>query len=169
MAKPEQVIAALKLAPDAAVADIGAGTGYFATRIAKRLPRGKVYAVDVEADMVRYLAERAQRESLPNIVALHSTPTDARLPQGLDVILFVDVYHHVADREGYLRRLRGSLKQNGLIAVIDFRPDAPVGPPRSERIASARVSAEFNRAGYRLVQTHDFLPYQYFLVFQSAP
>ncbi len=78
----------------------------------------------------------------------------------------MDVYHHVGDRERYFRRLRNSLKPGGRLAVIDFRMDAPEGPPRSARIAPDRVKAELKRAGYALAREHTFLPNQYFLVFQ---
>jgi predicted methyltransferase len=167
--KPHEVIQALALKPDAVVADIGAGTGYFAARLASMLPRGKVYAVDVEPDMVKYLAERAKKENLPNLVAIAGTAEDARLPERADVILLVDVYHHIDRRDRYFSGLRASLKPGGRLAVIDFRLDSPAGPPRSARIAPDRVVAELKAAGYSLTQQHDFLPRQYFLVFRPAP
>jgi predicted methyltransferase len=167
--KPHEVIQALALKPDAVVADIGAGTGYFAARLARMLPNGKVYAVDVEPDMVKYLAERAAKEKLANLIALAGTADDARLPEKADVILLVDVYHHIDRRDRYFRRLRESLKPGGRLAVIDFRMDSPAGPPRSARIAPERVAAELKAAGYSLSQEHGFLPRQYFLVFRPAP
>jgi predicted methyltransferase len=167
--KPHEVIQALALKPDAVVADIGAGTGYFAARLARMLPNGKVYAVDVEPDMVKYLAERAGKEKLVNLIALAGTADDALLPEKADVILLVDVYHHIDRRDRYFRRLRESLKPGGRLAVIDFRMDSPAGPPRSARIAPERVVAELKAAGYSLSQEHGFLPRQYFLVFRPAP
>lgn len=164
--KPDEVLRALALPPDALVADLGAGTGYFAVRLAKLLPAGRVYAVDIEPDMVRYLAERAQRENLANLTAVQGTPDDPKLPGKVDLVLLVDVYHHVDERERYFRRLGDHLRPSGRIAVIDFRPDSPMGPPRSARIAAERVKDELKRAGYALAQTHDFLPNQYFLVFE---
>ena len=167
--KPHEVIQALALKPDAVVADIGAGTGYFAARLARMLPNGKVYAVDVEPDMVKYLAERAGKEKLANLIALAGTADDALLPEKADVILLVDVYHHIDRRDRYFRRLRESLKPGGRLAVIDFRMDSPAGPPRSARIAPERVVAELKAAGYSLSQEHGFLPRQYFLVFRPSP
>jgi predicted methyltransferase len=167
--KPHEVIQALALKPDAVVADIGAGTGYFAARLARMLPNGKVYAVDVEPDMVKYVAERATKEELANLIALAGTADDALLPEKADVILLVDVYHHIDRRDRYFRRLRESLKPGGRLAVIDFRMDSPAGPPRSARIAPERVVAELKAAGYSLSQEHGFLPRQYFLVFRPAP
>jgi predicted methyltransferase len=167
--KPHQVIQALALKPDAAVADIGAGTGYFATRLANMLPRGTVYAVDVEPDMVRYLGERAKREKLANLRPIAARPDDPRLPGKVDVVLLVDVYHHVADRTSYFRRLADSLAPGGRIAVIDFRLDAGRGPPKAARVAPERVKAELAQAGYALAAEHAFLPEQYFLVFTRTP
>ncbi|HEY7743479.1 MAG TPA: class I SAM-dependent methyltransferase [Burkholderiales bacterium] len=166
--KPHEVIQALALKPDAVVADIGSGTGYFAARFANMLPKGRVYGVDVEPDMVRYLAERARREGLKNVIAVTGAPDDPRLPEKADVIILVDVYHHVGDRERYFRQLQKSLKPGGRLAVIDFRMDSPEGPPRNVRIAPERVKDELKRAGYALAQEHEFLPNQYFLVFRPA-
>ena len=164
--KPHEVIQALALKPDAVVADIGSGTGYFSVRFANMTPKGRVYGVDTEPDMVKYLSERAKREGLKNITAVQAKPDDPRLPEKMDLIILVDVYHHVGDRERYFRQLRNSLKPGGRLAVIDFRMDAPEGPPRSARIAPDRVKAELKRAGYALAKEHTFLPNQYFLVFQ---
>ncbi|HEV7799631.1 MAG TPA: class I SAM-dependent methyltransferase [Burkholderiales bacterium] len=166
--KPHEVIQALALAPDAVVADIGAGTGYFATRLANMLPKGRVYAVDTEPDMVKHLAERAKREGLKNLTALGGKPDDPKLPQKANLALLIDVYHHIDQREAYFRTLAASLKPGGRLAIIDFRMDAPDGPPKAARIAPDRVKAELKRAGYELVQEHAFLPNQYFLVFRRA-
>lgn len=166
--KPHEVIQALQLKPDAIIADIGSGTGYFAVRFARMVPKGKVYGVDTEADMVKHLAERAQREGLKNVSAVTGTPDDPRLPEKADLIILVDVYHHIEGRERYFRRLRDSLRPGGRIAIIDFRLDAPDGPPRSARIPPERVKTELESAGYALVQEHAFLPNQYFLIFRPA-
>ena len=158
---------ALALKPDAAVADIGSGTGYFAVRLAHFVPQGRVYAVDIEPDMVRYLADRAKREGLDNLTAVAGAPDDARLPGKVDLVLMVDTYHHVEQREGYFRKLAQSLKPGGRVAIIDFNAKSAMGPPPSQRIASKRVVAEMAKAGYRLQREHRFLPNQYFLVFQA--
>jgi predicted methyltransferase len=163
--KPHQVIQALGLRPDAVIADIGAGTGYFAVRFANMVPAGKVYAVDVEPDMVRYLAERAKKEKRANLVAVKGAAGDPRLPEKADLVVLVDAYHHIGQRERYFRALAGSLKPGGRIAVIDFRMDSPSGPPKSARVAPERVKAELAAAGYALAEEHGFLPRQYFLVF----
>lgn len=163
--KPHEVIQALKLKPDAVIADIGSGTGYFSARFANMTPQGKVYGVDTETDMVKYLAARAKREGLKNVTALLGKPGDPGLPEKADLIIYVDVYHHVESRVDYFRRLQNSLKPGGRLAIIDFRMDAPTGPPRAARIAPEQVKAELQRAGYVLAEEHGFLPNQYFLVF----
>jgi predicted methyltransferase len=166
--KPHEVIQALALKPDAVIADIGSGTGYFSARFAHMVPQGRVYGVDTEPDMVKYLSERAKREGLKNVTAVQARPGDPLLPEKADVVVLVDVYHHVENREQYFRRLQNSLKPGGRLAIIDFRLDSPEGPPRSARIAPEQVKAELKRAGYALTQEHAFLPNQYFLVFQPG-
>ena len=166
--KPHEVIQALALKPDAVIADIGSGTGYFSARLANMVPKGRIYGVDTEPDMVKYLAERAKREGLANITSVAGAPNDPRLPEKADLILLVDVFHHIDDRERYFRKLRDSLKPGGRIAIIDFRMDSPDGPPKSARIAPDRVKAELKSAGYTLAQEHGFLPNQYFLIFRPA-
>jgi SAM-dependent methyltransferase len=164
--KPHEVIQALRLQPNAVIADIGSGTGYFAVRFANMVPKGRVYGVDIEPDMVKYLAERAKREQRANVIAVQGTPGDPKLPEKTDLILMVDVFHHLENREQYFRNLRASLKTGGRIAIIDFRLDSPDGPPKAARIAPERVIAELKGAGYGLAAQHRFLPNQYFLIFQ---
>jgi len=163
--KPAQVVAALKLPEDAAVADIGSGTGYFAVRLARAVPRGRVYGADLEPDMVRFLNARAAKEGLPNLAAHVATADDPKLPAPVDLALVVDTYHHIASRSRYFERLKKSLKPGGRIAIVDFKLDSPVGPPKHHRIAPAQVKAEMERAGYRLEEEPDILPHQYLLLF----
>jgi cyclopropane fatty-acyl-phospholipid synthase-like methyltransferase len=164
--KPHEVLQALKLAPDAAVADIGSGTGYFAVRLARAVPNGRVYGVDAEPDMVRYLGERAKREGLANITSVAAAGGDPRIPTPVDLVIVVDTYHHVPDRGRYFRALQKSLKPGGRLAIIDFTLDSPVGPPKRARIPAGTVKKELSRAGYTLAEEHTFLPHQYFLVFR---
>jgi predicted methyltransferase len=163
--KPHDIIKALALKPDAVVADIGAGTGYFTMRFARALPRGKVYAVDLEPDMVKHLAARAKREHLANVIAVQAAMDDARLPEKVDVALFVDTYHHIDDRRRYFAKLKESLKPGGRVAIIDFTLDAETGPPPRARVSPERVKSELAAAGYKLADEPTFLENQYFLVF----
>jgi predicted methyltransferase len=163
--KPHEVMAALRLKPQAIVADIGAGTGYFTVRLAHLLTGGKVYAVDLEPDMVKHLAARAKRERLANVVAVQAAADDARLPEKVDLVLMVDTYHHIDDRRGYFAKLKESLKPGGRVAIIDFTLDSEVGPPPRARVSPDRVKSELGAAGYKLADEHTFLENQYFLVF----
>jgi SAM-dependent methyltransferase len=164
--KPEEVIRALKLAPDAAVVDIGSGTGYFAVRLARALPRGRVFGADLEPDMVRHLNERATREKLPNLSSHVAAADDPRIPEPVDLALVVNTYHHIGDRQRYFSHLKKSLKPQGRVAIVDFKPDSPVGPPQRHRIAANSVADEMARAGYALEARPGFLPYQYLLIFK---
>jgi ubiquinone/menaquinone biosynthesis C-methylase UbiE len=165
--KPHQVIEALALKPDAVVADIGSGTGYFAVRLAHFVPQGRVYAVDLEPDMVKYLAERAKRAGLGNLSSIQGAADDPRLPGRVDLVLLVDVYHHIEQRESYFRKLARALKPGARVAIVDFNAESRMGPPPAQRIAAERVVAEMGKAGYRLAAEHKFLPNQYFLSFQA--
>jgi SAM-dependent methyltransferase len=165
--KPDKVIRALAPAPDAVIADIGAGTGYFSVRLARAVPRGEVIGVDIEPDMVRYLAHRARRDGLANLSAQLGAADDARLARKVDLALLVDTYHHIESREQYFRRLRASLKPGARLAIIDFKRDSPYGPPASMRVPRAQAERELARAGFQLVARHDFLPYQYFIVLRA--
>jgi SAM-dependent methyltransferase len=166
--KPEEVLRALALPPRAVVADIGAGTGYFAVRFARALPEATVYAVDIEPEMVSHLAERARREGLLNVKAVQAARDDPRLPEAVDLAFMVNVYQAIRNRDDYFARLRSKLKPGGRVVVIGSRSDAPVGPPGDFRVSSAAVKAEMLKAGYEVADEHDFLPFQYFLVFRTG-
>jgi FkbM family methyltransferase len=166
--KPQQVIEALQLAPDAAVADIGAGTGYFTVRLAQALPKGRVYAVDLEPDMVTHIEQRARQMKLANVTAVRGAADDARLPVKVDRVLIVNTYHHIGSREAYFRRLAGSLKADGEVAIVDYTRESPIGPPVAARLPAGVVKAEMQQAGYVLAAEHAFLPHQYFLVFRRS-
>lgn len=163
--KPDEVLAALALPPDAKVADLGSATGYFAVRLAKAVPQGRVFGVDIEPDMARYLGERARREGLAHLVPVLGEPADAKLPEPVDLVLVVDTYHHIEDRVAYFRKLQASLTPRGRLAIIDFRKGQPVGPPDAHKLAPEQVREELKAAGYRQTASHGFLPHQYFLLF----
>jgi ubiquinone/menaquinone biosynthesis C-methylase UbiE len=164
--KPDEVLDALPLVPTAIIADLGAGTGYFSVRLAKKVPQGKVYAVDIEPDMLRHLGERKHQEHLIGLQPVQASADDAHLPEPVDLILVVDTYHHIDNRTAYFAKLKEMLRPDGRLAIIDFKVDAPEGPPPEFRMPSEKVTAELEAAGYKLVATHPFLPRQYFLVFQ---
>ncbi len=159
----------LSLRPTDRVADIGAATGYFPVRFARAVPKGRVYGFDIEASMVRYLAERARREKLSNLKALRARPDGIRPPEKLDVVFTCNTYHHIHDRIAYLKGLRAHLKPKGRVVVVDFKQgDLPVGPPESHRVKPQTVARELRATGYQKV-THDVttLPYQFVYIYRK--
>lgn len=162
--KPHEVVMALGLRPDQAIADIGAGTGYFTRRFAHHA--ATVYAVDIDPKLLEILRKDAPR----NVVTVLAPPDDPRLPpHSVDVIFFCDVLHHIQNRERYLPKLAAALKPGGRVVNVDFyKKDLPLGPPVSMKLSEDEVIAEFKAAGFRLSGRRDFLPYQYFLVFEPA-
>jgi arsenite methyltransferase len=168
--KPDEVVRALDLKPGETVIDIGAGTGYFTRRFAKAVgPSGTAIGLDVEPGMVDYMKADAKKLDLKNYQARLVTADNPELgSHSADVIFFCDTLHHVADRIAYLQSLMPALRSGGRVAVVDFKKDAPMGPPAKMKIAREQMIEQFGKAGYRLVRAHDFLPDQYFLEFEPA-
>jgi arsenite methyltransferase len=160
--KPHEVVTALDLKPGETVADIGAGTGYFARRFA--MHAGKVYAVDIDAKLL----EIARKDAPANLETVLAAPDDPRLPAGaIDTIFFCDVLHHIQDRPAYYAKLAKALKPGGRIVVVDFyKKDLPVGPPPEMKIPEDEMIAELRNAGFKVAKRLDLLPYQYFLFFE---
>lgn len=163
--KPDEVVRALGLAPTAKVADLGAATGYFSVRLAKAVPQGQVYGVDLEPSMVSWLDDRAKKEGLPNLRGVLGSATSPNLPEAVDLVLIVDTYHHLSDRPAYFSQLAQRLLPGARVAIIDFRKGQPMGPPDEHKLAPDRVRIELAEAGFTFAAEHTFLPNQYFLVF----
>jgi len=163
--QPDRVIAALELQPAMTVADVGAGTGYFAVRLARAVPQGQVIATDIEPDMIRYMTERAAREGLSNMRAMQTPPDDPKLAAGsVDRILVVDVWHHLGDRVAYAKRLGAALREGGKLAIVDFKLDATQGPPREHRLAPDAIIADLRAAGLTARVAAVELPEQYIVI-----
>jgi cyclopropane fatty-acyl-phospholipid synthase-like methyltransferase len=168
--RPDAVVAALALSPGMTVADVGAGTGYFEKRLAVAVGAGKVIAIDIEPDMVRYLRERAQREGTPNVEARLATPDDPNLAAGsVDRILIVDTWHHIGDRVAYAKKLAAALKRGGFVLVVDFTLETTRGPPKQHRLAPAAVIDELRQAGLNAAIVEAGLPDQYAIKGAPAP
>jgi SAM-dependent methyltransferase len=162
---PDRVIAAVDLKAGQTVADIGAGTGYFTVRLATSPARPRVFAVDIEPAMVEYVRNRATRDGLANVLAVKGEAHRTNLPEPVDVVLVVDTYHHIPDRVAYFTALKAQLKPGARVAIVDFRKDAPEGPPVEFRFTPDQITAELTKAGFRLQAQHDFLPRQIFLIY----
>jgi arsenite methyltransferase len=170
--KPEKVVDHLLIKNGDWIADIGAGTGYFTVLFAEKTGKnGRVFAVDVDPEMIKYLKDRAFKENLGNIEYILSPPENPLLPKSLfDLIFICDTYVFLENRDQYLHLLKEALKEDGKIAVISFhmtsKPDFP--PPPGKRIPKEGVTGEFLKAGFKLESEHFFLPYQYFLIFSKG-
>jgi ubiquinone/menaquinone biosynthesis C-methylase UbiE len=160
--KPHDVVMALGLKSNETVADIGAGTGYFARRFANHA--GKVYAVDIDEKLLGIARDHAPA----NLETILAAPDDPRLVAGtIDTVFFCDVLHHIDNRPAYYAKLAKALKPDGRIVVVDFyKKELPVGPPPEMKIAEEDLIAEFRNAGFALAKRLDILPYQYFLFFE---
>lgn len=166
---PKEVIAAMGITSGMTVADVGAGTGYFEPWLSRAVgENGTVLALDVEADMVRYLGERAVREKLSNVRASQVALDDPKLPPaGVDRVLIVDTWHHIADRAPYAAKLRSGLKPGGKVFVVDFTLEAKHGPPPHHRVGAKQVLRELAAAGLT-ANVVASLPEQY-IVAAEAP
>jgi ubiquinone/menaquinone biosynthesis C-methylase UbiE len=167
--KPDEVVQALALKNGDVVADIGAGTGYFTRPLARTVaPDGKVYAVDVAADVLDYLRQEAEKEGLRNVVTIVSHEDDPLLPANtVDLAFFCDTTHHIANRIAFYRRMLRGLKQHGRMALIDYPPGGEHAPhPPEQLVPRSEAIAEAEEAGFKLIGEFHFLPRQYFLVFE---
>ncbi len=165
--KVAEVVAALKLKPDAVVADIGAGSGVFTVPLARAVTAGKVYAVDIEQGLVDHITQRTQGEKLTNVVGVLGKFTDAALPaKDVDLAMIFDVLHHIENRTEYLKNLVPYLKKTGRIAVIDFHPE--LGPHKNDptlQVTKAQADAWFAALGFKPVEEPALYTDKWFVVY----
>jgi len=167
--KPHEVVMALRLKDGERIADIGAGTGYFSLRFANHVgDRGVVYAVDISTEMIAHLNERIRQAGVKNVRTILAKPDDPLLPGRVDRFFICDTWHHIADHSRYLELMKKALTPGGQVVIVDYKKDAPAGPPPEMRIAREEVVREFEQHGFRVATEHTFLPYQYFVVFTVA-
>jgi ubiquinone/menaquinone biosynthesis C-methylase UbiE len=171
--KPDEVIQSMALRNGDIVADLGAGTGYFTRRLAKAVaPSGRVYAVDIQPEMLSRLKENMEKAGIRNVEIVLGETDDPKLPRGsFDWILLVDVYHELQHPKATLARMREALKHTGKVALVEYRLEGLTALHVNEehRMSKKQVLAEWEPAGFRLVQVHEFLPAQHFFVFEKAP
>ncbi len=167
--KPDQVVERLQLKSGQRVAEIGSGSGYFVVRFARAVGEtGKVYAADIDSDMLNYLKWRAGKEELANIELVEATPDDPKLAgSSVDMVFICNTIHHIDNRDRYYPNISRALREGGRMVIVDFykRP-LPVGPSPRMKIARRDMIEEIEQAGFHLVEEYDFLPHQYFLVFE---
>lgn len=170
--RPDQIMDALRIADGSVVADLGAGGGWFTVRLARRVgPNGRVYAEDVQPQMIESIERRVKREGLEGRVIMRlGTALDPGLPRGaLDAVLIVETYHEMEQPLVLLRNLAQSLKPEGRMGIVEFTSEGGgPGPPMNERVDPQRVMDDAEQAGLRLIAHERFLRYQYLLVFEKA-
>lgn len=167
---PETALDKIGLRPGMAVADVGAGSGYFTVRLAKRVgPAGKVYAVDVQPEMMAILRRRLAEEKLTTVQTILGTAADPKLPKNsVDLILMVDVYHEFSQPQNMLRRMKEALKSDGRLVLLEYRKEDPHIPIRSEhKMSVAEAKAEVEAEGYKLEKVLKDLPRQHILIFRK--
>ena len=167
--QPSKAIRALGIKPGEVVADVGAGSGYYTVRLAKQVgPIGRVFATDIQPEMLSLLKKRLSRERLDNVELVLATEVNPRLPEGqIDLILMVDVYHELARPQQVLRKLRAALKPDGRLVLIEFRKESSWVPIREEHKMSVKEARmELEAEGYRFDRVIDVLPWQHILVFR---
>ncbi len=163
--KPDEVIASLSSLEGKTVADIGAGTGYFAFPLAKKA--AKVIAIDIDQRFLDYIEQKKRTQKVGANVETRITAPDSPglKPDEADVVLIVDTYHHIENRIDYLKKLKKDLAKGGVLVIVDFKKEkTPPGPPVELRIAQESVESELESAGFTVVSTdRELLPYQYII------
>jgi cyclopropane fatty-acyl-phospholipid synthase-like methyltransferase len=170
--QPDKMLDALRIRPGMMVADIGAGVGYHAFRIAERVgPDGRVFATDIQEEMLAILKKSARERGVKNVVPILAGEASTGLPAAsVDLVLMVDVYHELSEPERYMAALKVALKPGARVALVEFRGEDPSVPILEEhKMTAAQVVRELSAAGFRLVERHDFLPWQHILIFAVAP
>lgn len=165
--QPDRIMDALGIADGARVADVGAGGGWFTVRLARRVgPNGRVFAEDIQRQMIDSINRRVDRENLRNVEPVLGTAIDPKLPNNLDAILIVDTYPQIEDAVSMLKHLAKALAPNGRLGIVDFKKDKfGPGPAMDERLEPEVIIRDAARAGLRLHAHETFLRYQYLLVF----
>jgi SAM-dependent methyltransferase len=174
MQHPDEIMQRLGIRPGDVVADVGAGSGYFTIPVARAVGAdGRVIATDIRQEMLDFISARLAEEGITNVELVKVEPDDPGLPDGtVDLVLMVDVMHYVKERAAYGRRLRSSLSADGRLVVIDFRYDPEAqrefAPPPEQQVPRETLDLEMAEAGFEVVESHDFLPEQYFVIYRAA-
>jgi ubiquinone/menaquinone biosynthesis C-methylase UbiE len=168
---PDAALDAIVIARGSTVADIGAGAGYITWRLAERVgPAGKVYANDIQPQMLDLLRKNMAARHLTNVEAVLGAEDDPKLPAArMDLVLLVDVYHEFTEPEIMLRKIRESLKPDGRLVLVEYRKEAPNVPIRPEqKMSVGEVRAEVEPEGFRFEKTLETLPRQHILIFRKS-
>ena len=167
--RTDLLIAGLSLSEDFVVADIGAGTGYFTFPVAQRVPLGKVFSVDIQPEMLAYIARRKALENVANVQTVLGEEDDPKLPNNeIDLAFIVDAYHEFSFPREMGERLRESLKPGGQLVLVEYRAEDPrVAIKRLHKMSEVQVKREMAAIGLGWVKTESYLPQQHVLIFQK--
>jgi ubiquinone/menaquinone biosynthesis C-methylase UbiE len=162
-------ISKLPVNKNSVVADIGAGTGYYTFRIAPKVPFGKVYAVEIQDDAIKYLKDRSKKLKINSIVVVKASEQSPNLPPDtIDLAIMVDVYHELLYPHEMLQSIRKSLKQHGKLLLLEYRAEDPkVEIKTLHKMSVLQVNKELAANGFHLVQDGEFMPIQHFLVYEK--
>ena len=165
--KPEEVIGLLGVTEGAQIADLGAGGGYFTFKLARAVGNaGRVYAVDVDDDMITYLKERIAEEGIDNVEVVRGTFEDPKLPDGrIDLLFTSNTYHHIQDRSAYFERVLLDLAPNGRVAILELNDHTWFARTFDHMTPKQTIVDEMTAAGYRLADDFDLVERQHFLIF----
>ncbi len=168
--QPQAVIEHLPLDPNAQVADLGTGTGYFAFRIASLIPEGKIYAVDIQPEMLKVVNDLKKQNQVENVQAILGTETDLNLPaESIDLALMVDAYHEFAYPQEIMSSLYTALKPGGKVVLVEYRQENPMIMIKPlHKMSQKQVKKEMKTANFRWQKTLEFLPEQHFMIFQKS-
>jgi ubiquinone/menaquinone biosynthesis C-methylase UbiE len=169
---PDVALRMLKIPKGASVADIGAGSGYMTVKLAARVgPTGRVFANDVQPQMLELLARRLAGKRIANVTMVQGTADDPRLPpSSVDLELMVDVYHELSQPQAMLRHLREALKPGGRLVLLEYRKEDPTIPIRPEhKMSVAEAKLEVEAEGFTLSKVDEALPRQHILIFTMKP
>lgn len=163
----ELAIKNLPIDKKSVVADIGAGSGYYTFRIAKKVPEGKVYAVEIQDPAIKYLEDRSKELGSDNVVTVKGTEKSPMLPENsIDLAIMVDVYHELEYPHEVLQNIKKSLKPDGKLLLIEYRGEDPkVAIKRLHKMTVEQVTKELSANGFTLIQNGQFMKIQHFLVF----
>jgi arsenite methyltransferase len=167
--KPGSVVAALDLRGFENVADVGAGSGYFTFRIAKALSKGKVFAIDIDPEMIQYIHHKLKIEGIKNIDVILAPENDPRIPDNVSMVFMCDVLHHISGKGMWLKKLAAEMMRGGKLVIIEFKEgNLPEGPPEKMKIPANEIISLLSNVGYRLLKKDTgLLPYQIFFVFEK--
>jgi ubiquinone/menaquinone biosynthesis C-methylase UbiE len=168
---PDLALRLLRIQKGATVADIGAGSGYYAVRMAKIVGlMGKVYASDIQPGMLTLLQQNVAKAKLDNVVPILGAIDDPKLPAAsIDLAIMVDVYHEFSEPQKMLQRIRESLKPDGRLVLLEFRAEDPNVPIlREHKMSKAQVKQEVEHEGFKQSRVYDDLPWQHLFIFTKA-